>query len=107
MGVPINRLGRASGVLTAVVIVVTISLVCGCDVRLPESRVYPTNPDISAKLALDYERSEKGDVAPIEDLVIGNGRVAQATRQMSFHFKATTEDGTAIAEGDAQVLIPP
>jgi hypothetical protein len=105
VGESIHRLLRIT--LVRVVVVAAIAPVCGCDVRLPESKVYPTNPDISAKLALDYERSEKGDVAPIEDLVLGKGRVAQATRQMVFHFKATTQDGTLIAEGDAQVLIPP
>ena len=89
------------------VTVVASALGSGCDVRLPESRVYPTAPDISAKLALDYERSERGDVAPIEELVLGQGRVAQPTRQMIFHFEATNLDGKPIAEGDAQVLLPP
>jgi hypothetical protein len=105
VGESINRSTRTSWV--PVVVGAAISLVCACDLRLPEAQVYPTNPDISAKLALDYERSEKGDLAPFEDFVIGKGRVAQATRQMVFHFKATTQDGISVAEGDAQVLIPP
>lgn len=87
-------------------LVLAIALVGGCDMRLPESKVYPTTADVSPKLALKYQRAEKGDLAPVEDLVVGTGRVAQATRQMTFHFEVTTQDGAAIAEGDAQVLIP-
>ncbi len=98
---------RTAWMRVAPLLVVATLPVGGCDMRLPESRVYPTNPDLSAKLAWDYERSEKGDLAPVEDLVIGTGRVAQATRQMDFHFQVTTQGGAAIAEGDARVLIPP
>jgi hypothetical protein len=42
-----------------------------------------------------------------EDLVVGDGRVAQPTRRMTVRFEVFTEDGRAIGQGEAQFLFPP
>ncbi len=100
-------LARAPWARAGIVLGVASALAAGCDLRLPESRVYPTQPDVPAKLALAYQRSENGGVTAFEDLVAGSGRVAQSTRQMVLHLRASTEDGAVLAAGDAQVLVPP
>ena len=98
---------RPSAARACIVQGLACALLAGCDLRLPESAVYPTQADVSAKLALAWERSEKGDVAPFEERVVGSGRVAQGTRQMVLHFEARSEDGSALGAGEAQVLVPP